>query len=222
MRTRRPLLVEDEETKEIWPAFTDVMSTLALILFVLVLLSYVRSLVAKKRLDQLGSSIATSQIELRHVKDDLRRSRAELDAEKGVLQASTDRLHAQEETIASANQQLGAMRSQLESIAVLRLDVLNRLKAAIEAELGPAGDAGASLVTIGDNGNLLINESLVFESALGAFSAGTRDFSEFNAHLKDNVQRMSLSFGDLSDALKDQIVLLGRDDAGPDANGRRR
>jgi len=51
-----------------------------------------------------------------------------------------------------------------------------------------------------------------FESSLHAFSTSTRDFSEFNAHLKDNVQRMSLSFGDLTDALKTQVVALKRGD----------
>ena len=47
-----------------------------------------------------------------------------------------------------------------------------------------------------------------FDSALQAFSTSARDFSEFNAHLKDNVQRMSLSFGDLSDTIKGQVVAL--------------
>jgi hypothetical protein len=41
-----------------------------------------------------------------------------------------------------------------------------------------------------------------FEAALTRFSGSTRDFQEFNLHLKDNIQRMSLSFGDLSDALR--------------------
>jgi hypothetical protein len=41
-----------------------------------------------------------------------------------------------------------------------------------------------------------------FEHALQAFSTTTRDFREFNLHLKDNVQRMSLSFGDLSETLQ--------------------
>jgi MotA/TolQ/ExbB proton channel family len=49
-----------------------------------------------------------------------------------------------------------------------------------------------------------------FESALQSFSSSTRDFTEFNAHLKDNVQRMSLSFGDFSDTLKTQVVALKR------------
>jgi hypothetical protein len=48
-----------------------------------------------------------------------------------------------------------------------------------------------------------------FEAALLSFSATTRDFREFNLHLKDNVQRMSLSFGDLSETLKDHVRELG-------------
>jgi hypothetical protein len=47
-----------------------------------------------------------------------------------------------------------------------------------------------------------------FESALEAFAGSSREFREFNAHLKDNIQRMSLSFGDFSDALKGQIAAL--------------
>jgi hypothetical protein len=47
-----------------------------------------------------------------------------------------------------------------------------------------------------------------FESALSGFSATTRDFREFNLHLKDNVQRMSLTFADLSDNLKEQARAL--------------
>jgi methyl-accepting chemotaxis protein len=51
-----------------------------------------------------------------------------------------------------------------------------------------------------------------FEAALTTFAGTTRDFREFNLHLKDNVQRMSLSFGDFSEALKAQTGALGRRD----------
>jgi hypothetical protein len=47
-----------------------------------------------------------------------------------------------------------------------------------------------------------------FEFALQAFATTTRDFREFNAHLKDNVQRLSLAFGDLSDTLKTHTQAL--------------
>jgi hypothetical protein len=45
-----------------------------------------------------------------------------------------------------------------------------------------------------------------FESALETFATTTRDFREFNLHLKDNVQRMSLAFGDFSEALRRQTT----------------
>lgn len=52
-----------------------------------------------------------------------------------------------------------------------------------------------------------------FDGALQTFASNTRDFREFNLHLKDNVQRMSLSFGDFSEALRAQVSALrsGRD-----------
>ena len=44
-----------------------------------------------------------------------------------------------------------------------------------------------------------------FQGALNTFAGTTRDFREFNLHLKDNVQRMSLAFGDLSETLKREV-----------------
>jgi hypothetical protein len=47
-----------------------------------------------------------------------------------------------------------------------------------------------------------------FGAALQTFAGTTRDFKEFNLHLKDNVQRMSLSFADASEAVKHHVVTL--------------
>lgn len=156
MRTRRPLLSDHEATtSEIWPAFTDVMSTLAMILFVLVLLAYVRNLVSSKQVDAYQRQIAASQLQLRALQGVLLRTSDE-------VAASRRKLQEQEGTIANSNRELDTLRAQLQSIAVLRVAVLDKLKQAIEGELGAKG-GGAASVTIGDNGNLVINESLVFE-----------------------------------------------------------
>jgi chemotaxis protein MotB len=165
VRRRRPLLSNhDDATREIWPAFTDVMSTMALILFVLVLLSYVRNLTSSQRLDALQRKIGASEGQLQALNADLHRTSQEVEAGRVALQASQSRIHDQEQIIADSNRQLGLVRGQLQSIAVLRVGVLSKLEQAIEAELGASNDAGAPLVTIGDNGNLVLNESLVFES----------------------------------------------------------
>jgi hypothetical protein len=47
-----------------------------------------------------------------------------------------------------------------------------------------------------------------FDSGLTSFATTTRDFREFNLHLKDNVQRMSLSFGDFSEAVKSELEAM--------------
>lgn len=47
-----------------------------------------------------------------------------------------------------------------------------------------------------------------FDGALRSFATTTGDFHQFNLHLKDNVQRMSLSFGDMSEVVKAQVALL--------------
>jgi hypothetical protein len=67
-----------------------------------------------------------------------------------------------------------------------------------------------SVASLGKSVDRLEEVVARFDSALQAFSTSTRDFTEFNAHLKDNVQRMSLSFGDLSDTLKTQVTALKR------------
>jgi hypothetical protein len=47
-----------------------------------------------------------------------------------------------------------------------------------------------------------------FDASLQGFAANTRDFREFNLHLKDNVQRMSLSFADVSETLRNHASSL--------------
>jgi chemotaxis protein MotB len=155
VRNRRHLISEHEGLREIWPAFTDVMSTMALIMFVLVLLAFVRNLIAEKRLGAYQQQISLSERQLRLVQ-------AEVVAGKAQLAASQARLTEQQALVADSNRQLGNVRTQLQSIAVLRVSVLNKLKMAIEAELGAAGTA-PRVATIGDNGDIAVNESLVFE-----------------------------------------------------------
>jgi hypothetical protein len=72
------------------------------------------------------------------------------------------------------------------------------------------GDPGLGQVVLRFGQSVASLEQIVtqFDSALGTFSENTRDFQEFNAHLKDNIQRMSLSFSDLSNTLKAHLTGL--------------
>jgi chemotaxis protein MotB len=132
------------------------MSTMALIMFVLVLLAYVRNLIGEKRLQDFQQRILNSELQLKSVQAEVLAGRAE-------LAASQRKLLDQQLVIADSNRQLTNLRTQFQSIAVLRLSVLEKLKAAIEAQLGATGAPNAQVVTIGDNGDIAVNESLVFE-----------------------------------------------------------
>lgn len=177
MKMRKSLLPSDEQEENFWPAFTDLTSTIALILFVLVLLAYLQNLLSGKNLEytksqlentlaRLNSShaeISRSEKKLALLETDLSRTMAEIEAGSIQLKLSEEKVIEQETVIAESNRELGNLRAKLQGIAVLRVDVLRRVKSAIEAELSPKTDSGAPLVLIADNGNIVINESLVFE-----------------------------------------------------------
>ena len=66
-----------------------------------------------------------------------------------------------------------------------------------------------------DTASALQNAVASFGDALQIFSGNIRDFTEFNAHLRDNIQRMSLQFADFSESLKHHAtVVQGENDRG--------
>jgi chemotaxis protein MotB len=163
MRSRRRMLAEDESLKDIWPSFADVTSTIALIMFVLMLLAYVKNLISGKRLDALQGQITLSQQQLRGLQDRLAATSRDVEAGQKRLALSESALAQQQKVITDSTKELGDLRARLSGIAVLRLDVLNKVKGSIEAELGSSAAGGAPIVRIGDTGNIVLNESLVFE-----------------------------------------------------------
>jgi chemotaxis protein MotB len=156
MRKRRAILSDGDDTHVIWPSFTDVMSTMALVLFVLMLLAYVKNLVSAKRLEALGHQIDASQHQLGDLRSEIATARA-------ALADSRAKLEDREAVVQQDARELDNLHGQLQSIAVLRVSVLNKLKEAIEEQLGASRPGTTNLVGIGDNGNIVVNESLVFE-----------------------------------------------------------
>ncbi|MCK5763530.1 MAG: flagellar motor protein MotB, partial [Clostridiales bacterium] len=173
MRRRRSKPIEEN----FWPSFTDMISTIALILFFLMLIAYVNNIVtgkdleyAKKqlvdtelRLEESKAEISQAEKQLRLLKDDLDKTMAELEIGEIALKLSEEEIDKQREIIADSNQELGDLRTKLQGIAVLRLELLKSVKESIEKSLGTTTAEGEELVTIADNGNIVINESLVFE-----------------------------------------------------------
>jgi chemotaxis protein MotB len=178
MRARRRwLLASDESTENFWPSFTDLISTVSMILFVLVLLAYIQNLISAKRLAHFRSQldltaqrltvsqrqIAEGEARLRLLEADLRKTTAEIEAAQLRLSTSEEEVKRQRSIIDESNQELLGLRSRLQGIAVLRVGVLERVKRSIESELPASAARRGPPVVIGDNGNIVINEKLVFE-----------------------------------------------------------
>lgn len=191
-RQRRRNLLPDEETENFWPSFTDLTSTIALILFMLVLLAFLQNLASGKRLEQVRDELRTTLASLGAAKAQVDQSAqqlkllaGQLEVGRAQLKLSQDQLAAQQQIITDSSVELNTLRAQLQGIAVLRLDVLQKVKQSIEAQLG----AGASRtpVIIADNGNIVINESVVFESDSYTIKPAGKPLLDTLAHAFANV-----------------------------------
>jgi chemotaxis protein MotB len=181
MAKRRRSMVSHEEGENFWPSFADLTSTIALIFFVLVLLAYVQNLISGKQLDSVRKeldlsmrSLSTAKLDIVNSEKRLKALAAQIDLGQAELRVSADKLNAQQEVIALSARELDTLRTRLQSIAVLRLDLLQKVKQSIEAQLAQSGSAHTSPVVIADNGNIVINESLVFESDKYVIKANAR------------------------------------------------
>jgi len=164
---RQPLV--DENTDNFWPSFADLTSTVTLIFFVLMLLAYLQNLIAGRNLEAATRHLSESRRQIGDAEGRLRVLEGELRTTTAEIQAGQSRLRSSEERVQASSRELASVRARLQGIAVLRVDVLNKVKGSLESELGagPAGTSGAAAaqprVAIADNGNIVINESLVFE-----------------------------------------------------------
>lgn len=77
----------------------------------------------------------------------------------------------------------------------------------ISTELQSVGEAMSYRLTVASNSmkdtaDTIENSLQKFDHSVETFSSNTRDFSEFNHHLKNNIERMSLAFDDFTMELK--------------------
>jgi chemotaxis protein MotB len=187
------------------------MSAVALILFFLMLLSYIQNLITGNDLrstqEVLAETRSTLELTLAQVDEaksdlekvtiDLDEARLTLDELKGTLDeqnaqlaeqrselaerknelAAQDKLLAdqkaligeQEKYLKAANRELLEMRSRMQTIAVLRLSILEQMRDSMVAVMGDA-----SKVSIGDNGAIVLSESVLFDFGSSAIKPAAR------------------------------------------------
>jgi len=185
MKRRRRERRHLEDNENFWPAFTDMISTVVLILFFLVLVFYMEDIShghryasLKEQADQttiqLGekekalaakeNQLNLLELELEAKLLEIDRVNSELEARQADLLIADGAIADQALIIQASNEKLDEMQAQLQGLSVLSVEILNKVKESIEDELGEYNESGQPIVTIGDTGNIVINESLVFDT----------------------------------------------------------
>lgn len=162
-----------------WPSYADMMSAVALILFFLMLLSYVQNLITGNDLQNTQEVLADTKNqvldaqaeleglgkELLGLSDELEKKQDQIEQYAIQIVQQTEELEEQEKLIndqaiylAAANDEIVAMRNQMQTIAVLRLSILDQIKDSIVEVMGDAAK-----VSIGDNGNIILSEGVFFD-----------------------------------------------------------
>ncbi|MBO5497449.1 MAG: OmpA family protein [Oscillospiraceae bacterium] len=236
-----------------WPSYADMMSAVALILFFLMLLSYIQNLITGNNLqstkDMLADTEATLSLTLKQVSDaedelqkitlDLDEAKLNLDKQREDLAAQSKlladqsqllsdqtaqladqksqladqraKISEQERYVRQANEELLAMRSQMQTIAVLRLSILEQIRDSMVKVMGDA-----SKVSIGENGNIVLSEGILFD-------VGKSDIKAEAAPALDQLITVFEKFLSDPENIKyvDSIVISGHTDStGSDSDNR--
>ena len=236
-----------------WPSYADMMSAVALILFFLMLLSYIQNLItgndlqntqelledtrvqlsdtqtelgdtqailsltlqqaeqAKSELDKITIDLDEARLTLTQQQAELAETKKDLAAQNKLLSDQKALIGKQEEYMKAASQELLAMRSQMQTIAVLRLSILEQIRDSMAKVMGDA-----SKVSIGANGNIILSEGVLFD-------VGSSEIKEEAAPaLNQLIQVFSAFLADGENAkYVDSIVISGHTDStGTDAENR--
>ena len=173
---------------------------------------------AESELDKVTIDLAEAKLTLDEQKGKLDEQSAQLASQKDEL-AAQDKLLAdqraligeQAEYLKAANKELLEMRSRMQTIAVLRLSILEQIRESVVSVMGDA-----SKVSIGDNGSIVLDEGVLFDLGSSAIKPAARPTLDrlvevFKAFLSDSENAKYV----------DSIVISGHTDStGTDAENR--
>lgn len=97
--------------------------------------------------------------------------------------------------------------SEYEMLSKALQTTLNDFATKMETSLnyvvdGFQGPLQAATAEIGNASDQLLKSITQFDHSIDKFRENTRDFSEFNHHLRSNIDRMNVGFSDLTESLK--------------------
>ncbi|KYH34636.1 hypothetical protein CLTEP_14640 [Clostridium tepidiprofundi DSM 19306] len=173
MKARKRYFSE-ESSENFWPSFTDMISTIVLILFFLILLSYVQNIIVGSNLQNANKELELANSKIVSAKKRLRRIQSDVERAEMALQLSQDKIDKQEKVILESNKELGDLRAKLRSVGLIRVNVLKQVQESIENELGNNINK-KKLVSVAENGNIILNESILFDTGSAVIKENSKE-----------------------------------------------
>lgn len=264
---RTDAMVRSQEGEQgFWPSYADMMSAVALILFFLMLLSYISNMITgnnlkntesqleetriqlverEKELNELESTLAVTKQQVEDAASELEKVSVDLDEVKLTLAAKEEDLAAQDKLLAEQKTQLDSQRSvlsdqekklaeqqaligeqeeylsaateeilelrgQMETIVGVRKSVLEQIRDSVVQVMGDS-----SKVKI-DNGNIVFNEGVFFDTGSYAIKPGA---GEMLSQLSRVFERFLSDENNLQ--YVDSIVISGHADSTGNAQDNR-
>lgn len=205
---RRTRLRTAEAEENFWPSFTDMISTIALILFFLILIIFVENIIIAEDLSSereallsteqaliqreesmaiLNAEISEKESNLMMLQDEAEALKLEVEQGEIALKLSEQQIVDQQKIIARSNKELGDMRTQIQAVAVIRLEILQEVKDTIQDELVKADIDGGDQVLIGENGNIILNNTLLFDSNSSSINSEGKVLLDSLAQVFENI-----------------------------------
>ena len=126
----------------------------------------------RSELDETSNRLALTLTQVQDAEAELKEISIDLDAAKVTLTNQQNEIAAQDAALAdqealiaeqaeymkAANKELLEMRSQMQTISVLRLSIVNQIRESLIKSMGSADS-----VSISDSGNIVLSESILFD-----------------------------------------------------------
>ena len=224
-----PRTEENHGEQGFWPSYADMMSAVALILFFLMLLSYIQNLITgndlqntQELLSDTRAQVAAAQAEYDAVvlqlqgltdikQDELEAYAIQISRQEDAIRDQEKLIGDQKAYLAAANNEIVTLRSQMTTVAALRLSVLKQITDSLVDIIGDA-----SKVSIGDNGNIILSEGVFFD--LGSANLKPESVTVLNSLI--DAFSAFLSDSNTTQYL-DSIVIAGHTDStGTDEDNR--
>ena len=124
---------------------------------------------ARKDLDAQQLHIDEQESYISQQADYIAQQQASIDAQRAIIAQQQAQADAQQEYLNSTQAELTQLRSQMQTVAVLRVSIVEQIRSSIEQVMG-----STNTVSVSENGSLVLSESVLFDQGSAELKAASK------------------------------------------------